>query len=85
MEVSPASVRMMSEAWGNSRRSSNGKSNRVASIWLVSSTETLSTKSNVSPTGSSSRMAPARSRISGSSAAIPPLENIGVTTRRWAS
>ena len=63
---------MMSEASGNRRRASKGKSNRVASIWLVSSTETLSTKSKVSPTGSSSRIAAARLRIRGSSSASEP-------------
>ena len=75
----------MSENRGSSRRSSNGKSNRVASIWLVSSIETLSTKSKVSPTGSSSRMAAARERISGSSPASAGVEKIGETARRWSS
>ena len=49
------------------RRSSNGKSNKVASIWVVSSMETVSTQSNVSPTGNASRIVPARSRIVDSS------------------
>ena len=35
------------------RRSSQGKSNRVASIWVVSSMDTLSTQLKVSPMGSS--------------------------------
>ncbi len=74
-----------SEHRGSRRRSSKGKSNRVASIWLVSSMETLSTKSKVSPTGSSSRILPARSRISGSMAAMLAVVNIGETTLRWAS
>ena len=81
----PGVVRMRSDARGRSRRYSKGKSNRVASIWLVSSTETLSTKSKVSPTGSSSRILPARSRIRGAMAAMLAEENIGVTTLRWAS
>ena len=45
------------------RRSSNGKSNNVDSICVVSSTETRSTQSNTSPRGRSSRMRTARSRI----------------------
>ena len=57
----------------------------MASIWLVSSIDTLSTKSKVSPTGNSSRIAAARSRISGSMAARPEEEKVGVTTRRCAS
>ncbi len=45
------------------RRSSNGKSNNVDSICVVSSIETRSTQSNTSPRGRSSRMRIARSRI----------------------
>ena len=51
------------------RRSSNGKSNSVANIWVVSSTDTRSTQSNDSSKGRLSKMAPARSRISPSSTA----------------
>jgi len=36
---------------GKRRRSSQGKSNRIASICMVSSTDTVSTQSNVRPTG----------------------------------
>ena len=45
----------------------------------------MSTKSKVSPTGSSSRIAAARWRISGSISAMPAVEKVGVTTRRCAS
>ena len=45
------------------RRSSNGKSNNVDSICVVSSTETRSTQSNTSPRGNSSNIRHARSRI----------------------
>ena len=44
-------------------RSSNGKSNRVASIWVVSSIDTRSTQSNVSPVGSESRILQTRWRM----------------------
>ena len=47
--------------------------------------EILSTKSKVSPTGSSSRILPARSRISGSMAMMLAVVNIGLTTLRiWS-
>ena len=65
-----------SDQYVSLRRSSNGKSNRVASICVVSSIDTLSTQLNVSPSGSSSRMRPARSRIVPSSLA----RFIGATT-----
>ena len=45
------------------RRSSNGKSNSVASICVVSSIETRSTKLKVSLRGSESSTLPVRSRI----------------------
>ena len=75
----------MSENRGRMRRCSNGKSNSVASIWLVSSIATLSTKSNSSPIGSSSRIVAARERISGSSSCSDGVEKIGATALRWAS
>ena len=50
------------------RRSSKGKSNRVASILVVSSMETLSTQSKVTPSeGSASRISAACPRMTGSS------------------
>ncbi len=67
------------------RRSSKGKSNRVQSIWVVSSTETRSTQLNGSPIGSSSRILDARSRMIGSILARLCGETIGLTTLRWAS
>jgi hypothetical protein len=78
-------ARIRSEARGSTRRCSKGKSNSVASIWLVSSTATLSTKSKVSPRGSSSRIFAARSRIRGSSTARLGGANIGaITLRCWS-
>ena len=67
------------------RRSSKGKSNKVASIWVVSSIETRSTQSKVSPIGSSSRTFAARSRMIGSISARLAGETIGLTTLRCAS
>ena len=67
------------------RLSSHGKSNRVARVMVVSSIETLSTQSISSPTGRLSRMAPARSRMIGSSAARFGPATTGLTTLRWAS
>jgi len=46
------------------RRSSQGKSNRMASIPVVSSIETLSTQSKVSPTGRLSSSSTVRRRMS---------------------
>ena len=48
-------------------RVSQSKSNIVASIAVVSSIETLSTQSKVSPIGRESRISMARSRTMGSS------------------
>ncbi len=48
------------------RRSSSGKSKRAASIRVVSSIDTVSTQSKVSPSGSASSTAMVRSRMSGS-------------------
>ena len=47
--LGPGSVVATSDQWVSLRRSSNGKSNRVASIWVVSSMDTRSTQSKVSP------------------------------------
>jgi len=52
----------MSDQWVSLRRSSNGKSKIVASICVVSSMETRSTQSKVSPVAKPSRMPAARSR-----------------------
>jgi hypothetical protein len=67
------------------RRSSHGKSKRVASVMVVSSMETLSTQSNSTPIGQSSRMAPARSRMIGSSLARFGPATIGLTVLRCTS
>ena len=45
------------------RRSSKGKSNRVANIWVVNSIETRSTQLKEVPTGRSSSILPARLRM----------------------
>jgi hypothetical protein len=58
------------------RRSSNGKSNSVASIIVVSSTDTLCTQSIVSLRGSASSTAPVRSRIT----SVMRCRFIGATT-----
>ncbi len=47
---------MVSDHMVSLRRSSNGKSNSVASVIVVSSFETRSTQSNGSPIGSESRI-----------------------------
>ena len=52
---------------------------------VVSSMETLSTQSNSSPIGQSSRMAAARSRMMGSSRARFGPATMGLTVLRWAS
>ncbi len=52
---------------------------------VVSSIETLSTQSKVSPIGSESRISPARSRISGSMLCRLAGETAGLTALRWAS
>src|SRR6185437_9108440 len=61
------------------------KSNSVAKVMVVSSTETLSTQSNSSPIGSESRIFPARSRMMGARYSRLPGETIGLTTLRCAS
>ncbi len=53
-----------------------------ASIWLVSSIATLSTKSNASPRGSSSRIFAARSRMIGSSQMLATLMDYPFEERR---
>ena len=65
------------------RRSSHGKSNRMASICVVSSMDTQSTQSKVSPTGRASSTAAARARIAASIPATFAGENMGLTTPRW--
>ena len=64
------------------RRSSNGKSKSVASIIVVSSTETRSTQSNVSPRGSPSSTRAVRSRMVPSRWFRFSVATIGATTRR---
>ncbi len=66
-------------------RSSNGKSNSVASICVVSSMDTCFTQLKSSPTGSESRMLHTRSRISGSSADRFRGPATGATTLRCSS
>ena len=66
-------------------RSSNGKSNSVASIWVVSSIETRSTQSNSSPIGRSSSMAAARCRMSPSRDFRLEGATTPCTTRRCSS
>ena len=67
------------------RRSSNGKSKSVASICVVNSMETLSTQSNVSPSGRESRMRPARARMVPSRAERLRGATTGVTVARCTS
>ena len=66
-------------------RSSNGKSNSVASICVVSSIETRSTQLNVSLRGRASRILPARSRMMGSSSTRRAGLTAGVTALRCSS
>ena len=65
-------------------RSSQGKSNSVASIMLVRSIETRSTQSKVSLRGSASSTSDVRLRISGSKLARLDGATIGATVRRCA-
>ncbi len=67
------------------RRSACGISKSVASVIAVSSIETLSTQSNGSPIGNESRIAAARSRISGSITARLVGETAGLTVLRCSS
>ena len=69
----------------SSARRSNGQSNIVASIMVVSSTETRSTQSKVSPRGRSSSTLIVRSRIRPSMLARFCGATIGLTTLRWPS
>ena len=65
-------------------RSSNGKSKRVASIWVVSSIDTRSTQLNSSFRGRSSRILPTRSRITPSIWAMRSPPTPGMTgLRHW--
>ena len=66
------------------RRSSHGKSNSVASICVVSSIETRSTKLKVSLRGRSSSTLAERSRISSASSSRCVGVNIGDTVLRCA-
>ena len=65
-------------------RSSQGKSNSVASIMLVRSVETRSAQSKVSLRGSASSTSEVRLRISGSKLARWDGATIGATVRRCA-
>ena len=67
------------------RRCSNGKSNSVASIWPVSSIDTLSTQSNASPRGKLSSVFWMRLRIRPSNFARFAGETIGCTILRCSS
>ena len=66
------------------RRSSQGKSNSVASICVVSSIDTRSTKLKVSLRGSASSTLAARSRIRTANSSRCVGVNIGDTVLRWA-
>src|SRR6516165_9638574 len=66
------------------RRSSNGKSNRVASICVVNSIETRSTKLKVSLRGSESSTLQVRLRIRIASSSRCVGVNIGCTVLRCA-
>src|ERR1700761_3817044 len=78
-------VVVTSDQYGSRWRSSQGKSNRVASIWVVSSTETLSTQLKVSLRGRLSSMSPARCRISASSSDRREGATAGEDALRWTS
>ncbi len=66
MPPGSGTAKTMSDQRVSIRRSSIGKSNSVASSSVVSSMETVSTQSNVSPSGSESSTFAVRSRIIGS-------------------
>ena len=65
-------------------RSSQGKSNSVASIWVVSSIDTRSTKLKVSLRGSASSTLAERWRIRTANSSRCVGVNIGDTVLRWA-
>jgi hypothetical protein len=67
------------------RRSSNGKSNSVASIEEVSSIDTRSTQLNTSPRGSPSRISLIRARTTCCSRARLAGATTGCTTLRCSS
>lgn len=73
------------DQWVSFVRSSNGKSNKVASIWVVSSTDTRSTQSNVTPRGRSSRIRLTRSRMVAERLARFMGATIGATILRCSS
>ena len=75
----------MSDQKVSLRRSSHGKSNSVASMPVVTSIDTRSTQSKVSPTGSSSRISMMRLRISGSRKVMLRGAATGCVTLRCAS
>jgi len=77
-------AKTMSDQRASFMRSSNGKSNKVANIRVVNSMETVSTQSNVSPSGSDSSTSTVRSRISGSRFIKFFGCTAGVTVRRCA-
>ena len=66
------------------RRSSHGKPNRIASIPVVSSIETVSTQSNTFAARQAVKdFAGGRERISASMSAMAVGVNLGATVRRW--
>jgi len=69
----------------SSRRSSNGKSNSVASMRVVSSIETRSTQSKVSPRGRPSSTSAVRLRIRASKCARLAGATMGCTALRCSS
>ena len=73
-----------SDQWVSLRRSSHGKSNRVASIMAVSSVETRSTQSNGWLRGRPSSTAAVRCRIVASMLARLDGATIGATVLRCA-
>ena len=77
ISVSPA----QSDQKVSRRRSSHGKSNRIASMPVVSSIETLSTQSKTSPRGSESSSSPVRCRMSSSRRFISAGVKAGATVR----
>ena len=71
-----------SDQWVSLRRSACGKSNRVASIWVVSSIDTLSTQSNVSPIGSESSTSLVRRSVSARIRSISEGPKAGATVEK---
>ena len=79
MMPEPGAAVATSDQRVNFLRSSKGKSKSVASIWVVSSIDTLSTQLKVSPIGRESSTFAVRSLIRGSRPAIFLAETTGAT------